>query len=306
MGRLGIRIVNGLLFALCSFQVAGVFNKVSAELLMPAAASFAFVPPRATDVGGDWSDLEPILERNLFGAQIVPIALPEPEPEEKLDETKLPLQLLGTLLSDNPKTSTAAIADKGAADHELLREGDQLARHQHVRVARIERGRVILQNRDRREELLLNEDQPLAAASFSPRALRPDRRSSRRPSASRSKRSTPRPPAIAEQLNELRIGGSEVRNAGDLLSQAKITPKWLEGEMQGMELREIEPGSLYDKVGLEDGDVIQSFNGIRLDSTAAGAEVLKQFAEADQFEIELTDGTVKTVSADELPDLLGE
>ena len=55
----------------------------------------------------------------------------------------------------------------------------------------------------------------------------------------------------AEQLNELRIGVSELRNAGDLLSQAKITPSWLDGEMQGMELREIEPGSLYDKIGLE-------------------------------------------------------
>ena len=59
-------------------------------------------------------------------------------------------------------------------------------------------------------------------------------------------------------------------------------------------------------LGLEDGDVIQSFNGIKLDSTAAGAKVLNQFVEADEFALELSDGTVRTVSADELSDLLGE
>ena len=302
MGQLGIRIVNGLLFTLCCFQSASVFNKVSADLLMPASASFALGSPATPSTGGDWDDRKPIIERNLFGAQILPAAVPISEPAEELDETKLPLQLLGTLLSADSKNSTAAIVETGNPSHELLHEGDPLQRHPQVRVAAIERGRVILQNGDRREELLLNEDQSPPARSIVSKR-RPRR--SRRPSPRRVP-SAPAPPPIAEQLKELQLSASTMRNARDLLEQAKITPKWEDGVMQGMELHEIVPGSFYDKLGLEDGDVIQSFNGIKLDSPAAGAQVLSQFAEADQFDLELSDGTVKTVSADELPELLGE
>lgn len=83
-------------------------------------------------------------------------------------------------------------------------------------------------------------------------------------------------------------------------------PKFDAGEMIGMELRDIEAGSLYDRVGLENGDVIQVFNGIELDSAAAGAKVLTQFAQASHFEIELADGSVKTVSSEELEKLVAE
>ena len=306
MGQLGIRIVNGLLFALCCFQAASVFNKVSADLLMPTAASFAASPQAAASTGGSWDDRKPILDRNLFGAQILPVARPISDPTEKLDETKLPLQLLGTLLADDRALSRAAIAETGNPYHELLREGDQLERHRQVRVAAIERGRVILQNGDRREELLLSEDQvpPTGRPSIAKRNARRGRRPSvrRRPSVP----TAPTPSTIAEQLSDLELSPSTMRNARKLLQQATIIPKWQDGAMQGMELRDIEPGSLYDRLGLTDGDVIQSFNGIKLDSTAAGAKVLNQFVEADEFDLELTDGSVRTVSADELSDLLGD
>jgi general secretion pathway protein C len=306
MGQLGIRIVNGLLFTLCCFQVASVFNKVSADLLMPAAASFAVTAPSEATAATSWDDRKPILDRNLFGAQILPVARPISEPSENLEETKLPLQLLGTLLSDDSTLSTAAIAETGNPDHELLREGDVLARHARVRVAAIERGRVILQNGDRREELLLSED-PIPPTGR-PSLAKRDSRRGRRPSVRRRPTvpTVPTPAAIAEQLSEFELGPASMRNARKLLEQAKITPKWDDGAMQGMEVRDIEPGSFYDKLGLKNGDVIQSFNGIKLDSTAAGAKVLNQFVEADEFDLELTDGSLRTVSANELADLLGE
>ena len=86
---------------------------------------------------------------------------------------------------------------------------------------------------------------------------------------------------------------------------AKIIPKWEDGEMVGMELREIEAGSLYDKVGLSDGDVIKSFNGIDLNSPAAGARVVSQFVEADSFSIELLGGETMDIPAEELEHFLG-
>ena len=51
---------------------------------------------------------------------------------------------------------------------------------------------------------------------------------------------------------------------------------------------------------------IRSFNGIQLDSAAAGAKVLSQFVDADSFEIELANGDITTVGPDELAELLGD
>jgi general secretion pathway protein C len=308
MGRLGIRIANVLLASLCCFQVASVVNKISAGALVGTVEPTYASPSASPEAARRFEDHAVILARNLFGAQILgATALPvEPEPEPELEETKLPVQLLGTLLSGDPSKSTAAITERGAPEPELLHEGDRLARHQQASVARIERGRVILQNGARREELLLSEeplDTPSRVAA-SPTARRSSRLSRTRAAPTRS--ATPSPASLTEQLKEMQLGGADFSGAQDLFSQARITPKWEAGQMTGMEVRDIVPGSLYDKIGLADGDVIESLNGVKLDSTAAGAKVLSEFGEAETFEIVLSDGTVKTLRSDEIPALLDD
>jgi type II secretion system protein C len=304
MGRLGIRIANALLASLCLFQIAGVVTTINEDSLVPAIAAYDSREQTVPQESQTWADREPILDRNLFAAQIVAAPPePEPEPEEELEETKLPLVLLGTLLSDVPEKSTAAISERGAGDPELLYEGDRLERHPKVAVIAIERGRVILRNGTKREELLLTE---ATGASTRPTPTRTSSRTSRRRTTRQttSRTATSNPSSIAQQLKDLQIGGTDLAGAQDLFNQARITPKWTDGEMAGMEVRDIIPGSLYEKIGLADGDVIQSFNGIELDSTAAGAEVLAQFGQAENFEIVLSDGTVKTLSSEDLPELL--
>jgi general secretion pathway protein C len=285
MGRLGIRIANAALFTLCCFQVASVFNEVSADLLMPDSASFASIAPATAQAPRSWAERQAILDRNLFGAQILgeQLAL-EPEPED-LEETRLPVRLLGTQLSSVREHSKAAISDTSGREHELLHEGDTLAKHPQARLVRIERRRVILQNGALREELLLDEESAVAPT----RVQDAMRRS--------------RPPApLTERLRELQLERTGGRDAKTLFSQAKIIPRWEDGQMVGMELHEVEPGSLWDQVGLKSNDVITSFNGVPLDSAAAGARVLSQFVNAETFEIGLKGGQIINVNA---TDLLG-
>ena len=297
MGRLGIRIANAVLFTLCSFQVASMVNDVSADALRPGPPSFASAAaaPVANQPPG-WEARKPILERNLFGAQMFAEIEPEPEPVEDLEETTLPVRLLGTQLHSIRANSKAAIAAKGARDHELLYEGDTLEKHPQARLIRIERGRVILDNRGRREELLLAD-----ATAVNSRPTPPPRDSRRRRRASRPSRAPSAP--ITERLRDLQ-GSRRASAARKLSQQAKITPKWEEGEMVGIELTSIEPGSLYEKVGLEAGDVITSLNGIQLDSAAAGTRALAQIDQAEEFEIELSSGEVTSVGPEELEELL--
>jgi type II secretion system protein C len=289
-----IHIANVVLFTLCCFLIASVFNKISAEFLMiaPAAVSPALEVERQQT--RSWEERQPILERNLFDVQIETVAAPPPpEPAEDLAETELPLRLLGTVASAWRDSSRATIEDKTSRKHEVVQIGDYLQSHTEVAVAAIERGRVVLLNDGRREELLLQEDSPKAA----PAPKRTSRRSRSRRGETRSETQLG---SLAERLKDLQSESGLSRTAADLLTQAKLTPKYEDGEMTGMQIRDVQEGSLYEKLGLKDGDVISSVNGISIDSAAAGSKILRQFSQADEFEIELPDRTI-TVSADDLP-----
>jgi len=188
MRRLGIRIANLALFILCCFLLAEVANKISAELLLPRSSSV--MPPAAVPEtpARSWEERKPILQRNLFGAQVVsqPILDAEPEPEE-IAKTELPLELLGTVASSDETLRRATIWDKSNRDHQVLRVGDFLKHHAEVWLERIERRRVILINDERREELSLDDREPSPEIA-SVRKPRPTRkaRTSRRRSARRS------------------------------------------------------------------------------------------------------------------------
>jgi general secretion pathway protein C len=109
---------------------------------------------------------------------------------------------------------------------------------------------------------------------------------------------------MAERLEELQESGG--RTTASLYSQARIVPEWSEGEMVGVRLNQVKPGSLYEKLGIESGDVITSLNGISIDSPQASSRLLTEFTQAEEFTIELQDGQVIEVDAGQLSQILGD
>ena len=294
MGQLGIRIANVALFTLCCFQGATVFNAVSADYLRPGPAAFAAVAPPTPPTALDWSARQPILDRNVFGAQtFAGEPIPEPVEQEELEETNLPVVLLGTQVHSVRENSKAAITGRGGRDPEVVHEGDNLEKHPSARILRIDRGRVVIDNKGRREELLLAEaGNPLAAAP------KPDRSSRRR--SRRTATSAPERESVTDRLRDLRktqTGGSDIAT---IFNQGRLTPKYDGGKLSGMEIQDIEPGSLYEGIGLKDGDVIASVNGITLDNPSAASKVLPELASGGPVEIELSDGTTHSVSPEQI------
>jgi hypothetical protein len=198
MRRLGIRIANLALFILCCFFLADVANKISAELLLPRSSSV--MPPAAVPEipARSWNERKPILQRNLFGAQVVsePILNAEPEPEE-IEKTELPLELLGTIASADETMRRATIWDKSNREHQVLRVGDSLKHHTEVRLERIERRRVILINDERLQELSLEDREPSPAVT-SVRKAKPSRKARRARNRS-ARRSSARSKAESEE-----------------------------------------------------------------------------------------------------------
>lgn len=292
MQRIAIWLANGGLFVLCCYLVAATLNQIGAEILIPEAAPARAAegpPPRPAR---SWQDRQVILDRNLFqSATFQPdlVAAPVVE-EEDLEATKLPLKLLGTAASNVPALSWAAVQDLQKREHNVVRINDEVAAD--ARVVGIDRRRIVIENRGRREELALDES-PTGSAT-SPR--RPPSTVSRttRPSAP----SSPRPNVRAATTPGTHGGAGMARNAAALFSQARFLPKYEEGQMVGVQLTAVKPDSIFEKAGIENGDTIVTFNGIAIDSPRQSAELLREFGEAEAFEIVVrgADGGERTLN----------
>lgn len=310
MGRLGIRVGNAALFVLCTFLAANVLNEIAAELLTPARASVR--PPSHSEPVAlrTWADRKPILDRNLFGAQLAGDAPPPVEPVQDLEETKLPLRLLGTAASSNPKLSRAAIEDSASKEHEVVAIGDRLEKHSEVQIAAIEARRVVLQNRGRLEELRLEDVENLPQPRRRTARTRPSRRD--RPVS-----------RVSDRLQKLRerANSQAGRNTASIFSDARILPKYCSedvasqvqcnsGEMVGIQLSSIKSGGFFERLGIEDGDIVTQLNDIRIDNPAASAQLLSELAEADEFVFEKIGAGGQpekfTVPADEVAKVLGD
>ena len=87
-----------------------------------------------------------------------------------------------------------------------------------------------------------------------------------------------------------------MRDPSELLSQARVIPKYEEGQMVGLQVNGIKPGSLFQEIGLQDGDVITQFNGIAIDSPDQSARIFQELASASEFNVVVrgADGTEST------------
>jgi general secretion pathway protein C len=284
MNRILLRSANGVLLVLCCFLAARIIASVAGEAVLPEDALASAPLPRGEERSQTWDERQVILSRNLFNVSTLGAAQVEPE-EEDYEQTKLPLRLLGTAAAADPRLSRAAVEDLETRTHQVVHVGDRLKGQ--AEVVRIERRRLVLQNGPRREELALSEEpapgpRPTASRASAPRA--PARRSA----------AVPRASADIRRLgdNRFALPRADVESVADnpaaLFSQARILPKYEEGEMVGVQLNAIKPGSLFEQIGIQNGDVITELNGIRVTGQQESAEVLRELSQATDFNVSVT------------------
>jgi general secretion pathway protein C len=292
MSRYVIWIVNGALFVLCCFLTAGLLNGWLAEWLAgpvavaPSARSLEEPPPR------DWAARQVILERNLFQAStLLPEEPVEPTPEEleeQLEATRLPLKLLGTVAASDPNEAWAAVEDTQQRRRLVVRTRDRLL--DKATVLRIERRRLVLENDGRREELVLDEAQVAGLPGGPPRPTAASPVGDLRERVQRLSDNS-----FQVQRNDVQ---QAMRNPSELFTQARILPKYENGEMAGVQLNAIQPGSLFEQIGVRNGDVITQVNGIEVTSPQDSNRLLQELTQATEFQVEVVgeDGEPRTLS----------
>lgn len=160
--------------------------------------------------------------------------------------TSLPLTLLGVIVIQDSKKSVASIEDKGSNQVVAVHEGDLITRE--ATADRIEEGKVIFfnQNTNRREFIELPKDMILASRKAAP--------------------ASPKAGGIQKTSeNHFVIDRKEVDKAmadiNTILTDARCVPEFKAGRPAGYRCFQITPGSIYDKLGLKENDIICGLNG---------------------------------------------
>jgi general secretion pathway protein C len=296
MARIIVWIANLTLGVLCSYLVASLILQVIEAVLVPEPQAQVAAASRPVPSAHGLQDRQVILARNLFNASVLSPAVPAPVPaDEDLEATKLPLKLLGTAAAGDPSLSWAAVEDLETRKHSVVRPQDQLRGQ--ATVVRIERRRIVLQNGTRREELALDQDDD------APKVPRPVARAPVAPPAGMQNADasvSARVRRLAE--NRFQVARSDVetaaRNPAALFSQARIMPRYEAGAMTGVQLNAIKPGSLFEQIGIQSGDTITQFNGIRINSPEESAQLMRELSEARQFNVMVqgSDGRQRTLT----------
>lgn len=173
-------------------------------------------------------------------------------------------KLVGTLTSREPFWSLASVEDLDSRRVRSLRVGDVL---QDAEVVVIERERIIV-TREGQQEVIDGEGPVGPPSTEAPVSAGSERGSDIR--------------RVGEHTYEVpdRYLDLDQWTQGAALTQARIVPYFKEGQPQGFKLLAVRQGSVYEKLGLQNGDVIQRINGVALDSTEKALEqymLLKKF-----------------------------
>jgi len=79
---------------------------------------------------------------------------------------------------------------------------------------------------------------------------------------------------------------SALSNLNTLATQARLVPSFKNGQANGFKLFQIQPGSLYSNIGIENGDVITRINGYEVNSPDKALEVYQKLRESTHVIIE--------------------
>ena len=241
-----------------------------------------------------------ISERNIFGATEKAEALPveeKTEPIETLEETTLQLSLLGTIAGDS-ESARAIIFDQKNKKQDIYRVGDSV---QDAEIRQILRGKVILRHDEKDEVLTMVEgdDKIKPTTAASQRNNRRTGRSARARSArgTREESAGVTPEEASEESADIEeeiipitreeLQGT-INDLNQLMTQVRIRPYFRQGKPQGLIVSQIQTDSIFEKLGLMNGDIIASVNGKQMSTPEEAFQLYNSLKSGSQVSIEVT------------------
>jgi general secretion pathway protein C len=288
-------VINLVFLGFAAWLMAGSINGVVAHKLREIPSLSQAMPTqnstgRSSEAVANYQE---IIDRNYFNsAMSLPVEAVENGPgidetsgKELLEgdgvESSLRASLVGTIVAEPSDWSMAMITDQTSSETSVYRVNDRLLGE--ATVVAILTQRVVINHNGVREYLELQEE--TGAKGSRPKPARP------------TTAQAPSEPSVGEGIKKTgedtwSIERGEIEktlsNLNSIAMQARIVPSFKNGEANGFKLFAIRPGSLYSKIGIQNGDIIHKINGFAINSPDKALEVYQKLKAARGIEVELT------------------
>ncbi|MEM1026064.1 MAG: type II secretion system protein GspC [Myxococcota bacterium] len=240
------------------------------------------------------------LERNLLGAMREDLAAIEAEKQRQADlekgsaekdeapgnfdtnscqKSRVSEKLVAVFYSTIPEESAVAFFDESDKTARLIRINEDVDKNGEVKLRRVGIRTAYLEKDGRCEYVSLDDD---------------------------DKKPRPKVAQVKEEKEEDDELGKNVQKTGDgeytiakeeidnvlsnlnkLATQARIVPSFKDGKANGFKLFSIRPNSLYAKIGIKNGDVVQQINGYELNSPDKALEIYSKLKDASSISVDL-------------------
>lgn len=182
-------------------------------------------------------------------------------------EEKLPVELVGILFTGNSKTNLVTFKDSRVETADVYREGQHIIEFDAYQIYKITGpSSVQLRNQNKKICLFTGTKERLITK--------------KEDDSSKNE----------EQITELdseyvseQIGPGFSR----ILNSARLVPESMNGKTIGFKIYGITSGSLFEKIKLENGDVITSVNGINLEDPAQGFKVYEALQDETNITLQI-------------------
>jgi general secretion pathway protein C len=210
------------------------------------------------------SSFQVITERNLFGSLEKASEGVNEEEIEALEPTSLKIALLGTV-TGNEQNAFAVIEETDKRRQGLYKIGDSV---QNATVKTILREKVVLRVGTKDEILTMEQ----SAAS-------------RRDKGQGPSKSTE--PGSTITVSRKDIQGS-LKDINKLMSQVRIRPHFKDGKSDGLSVSRIQGDSVFSKLGLRNGDIVQKINGEPINSPDEVLALYEKLKSGSRVSLEVT------------------
>jgi general secretion pathway protein C len=217
----------------------------------PAEQQVASSAPRPDTAAEPIGSYDIITERNLFRTTDRPIATDLTDPNS-LEATALQLDLYGTIAGEDGK-GYAIIEERDKKRQRLYKVGDKVGG---ATIVKIMRNAVVLRLGEKDQVLKKKEIASTAGERRAGAGVAEQQTPPSAPGPAPRTRPLSRPPAAGPT--------GSAADLASLLTQARVIPHVAagsSGKPDGVIINEIQPGSLFENVGLANGDIIQEVNG---------------------------------------------
>ena len=189
-----------------------------------------------------------------------------PRAQEKPRLSSLNLKLLGTVMNEKG-SSWAIIQDLTSDRQEMVYVGGMIAG---ARVVSIGRDRVVLNVNGREEILLLGSEGTRSVSTAGDQGAKES--------------------ATSTYVLSREVVRENLENLPALMTQARAEIYFREGRAEGFQLSQIQKGSILNSVGFQEGDVIQSVNGMGVRSLDDAIALYRKLGDSDSFKISILRG----------------